>query len=287
VARFHIVEFMSTPGRQGHTPYSEVIETVIWGLEQLGHSVTFAINRADPAARNIVFGGQAMPEDAQAELPADTIFYHLEQIKGLDASRFRAEVKAIAARFRIWDYSIFNIEAWRTLNLKYPVRLVPIGYAPVLSRIQKPALQDIDVLFYAKVDDHRLAAFTALARRGLRVAFVCNIFGTSRDELISRSKIVANVSASSTKAIFEVARVSYLMANRKAVIAPIEPRTSIEAEFLAGIVGVEPPEFAGAAVELVNDDKKRVALEEAGFELIRRYDIKSILAEALDKSPSA
>ena len=160
MSNFHIMEFMAPPVRPTITPYAEVIQSFVWGLEQLGHSVTYAINRPDLSARNIVFGGQLMPETAQAELPADTIFYHLEQIKGLDASRFRPEAKAIAALFRIWDYSVYNIDAWATLSPKFPVPVVPIGYAPVLTRIPKPALQDIDVLFYAGVDDHRLAAFT-------------------------------------------------------------------------------------------------------------------------------
>jgi len=64
-------------GLNGHL---EVIETVRWGLEALGHRVTVAKNSADAGAMNVVFGYQALSEAAARALPDGSIVYNLEQV---------------------------------------------------------------------------------------------------------------------------------------------------------------------------------------------------------------
>jgi len=65
------------PRMHGLNGYKEVIETVAWGLEQLGHQVTSAVNRIDHEATNIVFGAQVMPIEALMQVPSSTIVYNL------------------------------------------------------------------------------------------------------------------------------------------------------------------------------------------------------------------
>jgi len=263
--------------------YAEVIVSFMWGLEQLGHTVTYAINQADAEARNIVFGGQMTPVAAQGDLRADTIFYNLEQMRGTTSANTRKEVVAYAQRFTVWEYSPFNLPAWSTFTMRRPPILVPVGYAPVLSRIARPETQDIDVLFYGAVNEGRLAAFQALARRELRTAFLTHIYGRTRDEMIARSNLIANVRGSRA-AIFEVVRVSYLMANRKAVLAPIEPETEIEADIRSGVIACDPPDFAAKAQALAADDAARAEAEDRGLSVILKRDIRQILQQALEAS---
>ena len=94
---------------------------------------------------------------------------------------------------------------------------VPIGYVPELTRIA-PAPEDIDVLFYGALSERRYAVLRDLHDRGLRVKWLLGAFGASRDAWIARSKIVINVHYWEAK-IFEIARVSYLLANRRAVVS--------------------------------------------------------------------
>ena len=58
MTHFHIVHFVPTERHHGLYGYNEVIETITWGLQQLGHVVTYAKNQFLPEARNIVFGHQ-------------------------------------------------------------------------------------------------------------------------------------------------------------------------------------------------------------------------------------
>jgi len=80
---------------------------------------------------------------------------------------------------------------------------------------------------------------------------------------------------------FEVVRVSYLLANRKAVIAHISDDTYIEDDMRLAIKVTSPPQLVHDCVKLVEDDKARSALEEAGFAAIERRDIRKVLERAL------
>src|SRR6185437_16081556 len=70
MAHFHLMHCIPDPRMHGLNGYKEVIETVGWGLEQLGHRATYAVNERSPDATNIVFGAQVMPVSSLAELPS-------------------------------------------------------------------------------------------------------------------------------------------------------------------------------------------------------------------------
>ena len=266
----------NTHGMRG---YAEIIETFVWGLTALGHSVTQA---SEPVigATNSVFGGQMLSVETQSKLPSDTIFYNLEQMRGIDPARVRSEILHYAANFQVWEYSLFNADAWRTIPMKFPVKLVPIGFAPILERISKAADQDIDVLMYGLTNDQRLSAFHAFSRSGLASVFLCGLYGGGRDALISRAKTVVNVGIYKSK-IFEVARVSYLMANRKAVIGDIQDGTMVETDLLGGFHQSSAATLAADVFKFANDEHLRAELEDRAFETIRKRDIRTILAQVL------
>jgi hypothetical protein len=60
------------------------------------------------------------------------------------------------------------------------------------------------VLISGLTNELRLNAFNALAKTGLSTVFVCGLYGTARDELISRSKIIANLSLYPEAQIFDI-----------------------------------------------------------------------------------
>lgn len=281
MAKFHLLHCVPADRRlHGLNGYKEVIETVHWGLEQLGHQVSYAANVFASNATNIIFGAQVMELEAFDALPSDTIVYNFEQLRGIPADRIRRQLKICAERFKIWDYSAANLDAWMSVK-RGNVQVVPIGYAPILTRIPKPQYQDIDVLLYGSPGENRLYVFDALCRTGLSAAFLCGFYGNARDDLIARSKIVLNILSYDRAKIFEIVRVSYLWANRKAVISDSEPGVYMEEDVHAAITLSSLDDIAASCGKLLGDDVGRAEIEESGFAAISKRDIRSILEGSL------
>ena len=281
MAHYHLMHCVPPDPRvHGLNGYKEVIETVAWGLEQLGHQVSYALNQTVREATNIVFGAQVMPIAMLKRLPEGTIIYNFEQMREIGAAtQIRAEVRyyAQAPHFEIWDYTPANVPSWRTLG-RSPVKIVPVGYAPILTRIPKAPRQDIDVLLYGMSGERRLQTFHALSQRGLATVFVSGLYGAARDELISRAKVVLNINLYPHTRIFEIVRVSYLLANRKAVVADLDANTSIDDDIKPAVKFASTlPELVSLCDGLANNDRERTKLEEAGLSCISRRDIRDIL----------
>lgn len=265
----------------GLNGYKDVIDTVAWGLQAFGHDVTYALNAVSHTAINIIFGAQVMSVDDLNSLGANTIIYHLEQIRGYAPDVLRPQSHVCAQRFQIWDYSKFNIETWASLGPKRPVKIVPVSFAPVLQRIGKQDPQDIDVLIYGITGTERLLAFHALSNAGYSTVFVSGLYGSARDDLIARSKIVLNVTLYQQSRIFEVVRVSYLLANSKAVVALAGPDLGIEDDLDRAVRFCHPDHLLATVEELLNDERERQKLELAGHDFIRTKDIRLPLQQAL------
>ncbi len=221
-----------------------------------------------------------LPIETVERLPPETIVYNFEQGKGWTADNVVPQIRAAARRLRIWDYSEANRSVWTALGAT-DVRIVPIGYSPILQRIGKPPVQDIDVLIYGAPGQERLGAFYYLCQSGLTCLFLCGLYGTARDELIARSKLVVNINLYDRSKIFEVVRVSYLLANRKAVVASVDPDTTIDDDIRAGIKATDGPQLVTDCQFLVHNDAARAAQEEAGHRALQGRDIRKILERAL------
>lgn len=273
---YHVTHITCNGQAHGLNGYREVVESVIWGLRELGHSVQSGEDVFSESATNIIIGAQMLEMDVVRKLPPSTIVYNFEQLRG--AALVKPSLVHAAANFKIWDYSGGNLDVWRGLNAD--CRVVPVGYAEPLTRIPRAPVQDIDVLMYGSPGPDRLDAFYHLCQSGLKTVFVCGLYGKARDELIARSKLIVNINLYTAK-IFEIVRVSYLLANRKAVVADIDPDTFIEDDIRAGVCVAAPSMLVDQCYDLVCNESRRRAVEEAGFEVIRNRDIRPILEAAL------
>ncbi len=281
MARFQLVHCLGEHIMHGLNGYKEVIDTVQWGLQQLGHEAGYSVNDLSPDATNIVFGAQVVAQEALNAFPDGTIIYNFEQLRGAPPQQIRPSLRYCASRFRIWEYSAANLEAWKGLG-DVDVRLVPVGYAPLLSRLNKVQPQDIDVLLYGLAGPKRLAALHALSDCGLTTVFVSGLYGAARDGLIERSKVILNINLYDHAKIFEIVRCSYLMANRKAVVSELEPGVFIEDDIKDYLPFAGRREIIGLCMDLARNDDRRAAVEDAGFNAICRRDIREILKTALD-----
>jgi hypothetical protein len=197
----------------------------------------------------------------------------------MNAEAIKPQFRAAAQRFKIWDYSEGNVECWQRLGAT-DVSVVPVSYAPILQRIPKPPTQDIDVLIYGIPGKDRLDAFHYLSVFGLTTVFVCGLYGSARDELIGRAKLIVNINLYEQSKVFEIVRVSYLLANRKAVVADIDDDTHIEEDMRSAVKATSPPELVNDCMKLATDDDARAALEESGFAVMEKRDIRKVLERA-------
>lgn len=276
---FHIAHMNFGGVYHGLNGYKDIIDTVIWGLESLGHTCQYSESTLSTSHTNIIFGAQTIPLEYLKNLPRQTIIYNFEQMREINKKHMRPQIQFAASHFQIWDYSEANRESWFNLGAK--CRIVPVGYAPVLTKVEKMPDQYIDVLIYGAPGQERLDAFFNLCHAGLVVVFACGLYGNRRDELIARSKIVLNVTLYSQSKIFEIVRTSYLLANKKMVVSVVDADTYIEDDIRSGICTTTANDLVHTCRELLADDERRTALEEKGFAAIKKRDIRQILQSAL------
>ena len=280
MSKFNLMHYIPDTRLHGLYGYMEVIESVEWGLKELGHEVDYSVNKYNQTAINIIFGAHLLPIDVLKQLPENTIAYNFEQMRGLEKNQIKPEVQFIADHFQIWEYSSFNLDTWKLFGVNN-IKFVPVGYAPILTRISKPKVQDIDVLIYGTPGDKRLNAFSNLSMACLKTVFVCGLYGEARDELIARSKIVLNVNLYDFAQIFEFTRVSYLLANRKAVVASLDSNTAMDNDLFDAIKITTLEKIVDDCRRLLENDDERVRLENVGYEIFCNRDIKEILGRSL------
>ncbi len=259
--------------------FREVAEAVHFALLALGHDSVLS-NRLDlDERRTIVFGANHLVHYG-LKPPKNPIFYNLEQLGDDSPWMTMPEFVDLFRRYPTWDYSQANIERLAALGLPRPT-YVPIGYVPELTRIA-PAPEDIDVLFYGMLSERRYAVLRDLHDRGLRVKWLSGALGVSRDAWIARSKIVLNVHYWEAK-IFEIARVSYLLANRRAVVSEGGADPALERGLESGVAFADYDELADRCVELVGDERARRELAERGYQAFSARSQAAILQRALSE----
>ncbi|MBV5325149.1 MAG: hypothetical protein J0626_07710, partial [Rhodospirillaceae bacterium] len=229
---------ISPPGYEHAAAFAEMAETLAYGFNALGHHATIATNTFLPDALNVVLGSHMLPAPMIGQLPPDTVVYNLEQIED-ELFHWAPQLKDIFARFEVWDYSLRNIARLGEQGLASRIHHLPVGTMPELTRIKPAQTQDIDVLFYGVVSERRRVILKAIQDSGLNVAAVFGCYGAARDALIARAKLVLSLHKHEAQ-VFEVVRVSYLLANRKAVVAEVNDTTAIDSDLYEAVAGGPP-----------------------------------------------
>jgi hypothetical protein len=275
--RWHIV-IVSPPAYQFSETFREIAETICYGLRRLGNVASIGKD-IDYQASNIILGAHLLDEQSAQGIPERSIIYNFEQVHG-NSKWIKPIYVELVRRFTCWDYSPRNIEMWSRYCPDALVVHVPLGYVPELSRISTSVEEDIDVLFYGVINERRARILSQLREAGLNVHAVTGLFGAARDALIARAKVILNVHFFETK-IFELSRVSYLLANRKAVVAEVDSKTEIEEDLREAIAGADYAHLVDKCIELVFDDVVKTRTAEAGFLRFSQRDEAAILRNAL------
>lgn len=274
-----------TPPNYAHSEaFAEIAETLHHGLRHLGHESVLTRRFTGEKFRKTIILGANILAALKAEPPPNSVLYNLEQVQA-DSEWMTPHLISLFRRYPVWDYSRRNIEQLVALGLPAP-KLLPIGYEPELTRISPVPTEDIDVLFYGCINERRKRIIAELQARGLKVEVLYAVYGAQRDAFIARSKLVLNVHFYDAK-VFEAVRVSYLLANRRAVVSERGAVAEEEAAFAPGVSFVPYEQLVDRCVQLVGDVNERQRLSAAGFQLMSQRSEHAFLSAALTSAQGA
>lgn len=209
------------------------------------------------------------------------ILFNLEQISepSSDSMWMKPEYISLLKRRPVWDYSAANIAALASMGVK--ATFCGIGYMPELTRIAPAGHEDIDVLFFGAFNAHRNSILDRIEAHGVKVKRIFDgVYGDERDTLIARSKIVLNLHYYSTQ-LFEIVRVSYLLANRKCVVSEWGADTAAEAPLRGGLAFADAEDIPNVCMTLLAHHDARIALAQEGFEAFSARSQVDFVREAM------
>lgn len=269
--------------------HSHAFDEVALGLQgawqELGGTLPIVTEVRHFAGRSpIIYGGNLLPEEIIPHLPKDSIIINLEQVSD-ESTWINSRYVTILKNFPVLDYSPRNRERLASKGIEH-AGLLEIGYSACLTRIASAPGKDIDVLFYGSLNQRRAEILRTLQQAGLKVAHLFNVYGSQRDAAIARSKVVINIHHYSSN-VFEIVRVSYLLANRVCVLTEGDPADPDVAPFIDGLA-IEPYErLIERCTQLVADDNARILLQEKALQTIAARSQAAMLKAVIDAGKTA
>jgi acetyltransferase-like isoleucine patch superfamily enzyme/SAM-dependent methyltransferase len=269
---------VSPPEYKHSQAFAEVAETLHFGLIALGYQSVIS-DRVLPEHRHIVLGVNLL-QFFPVELPDDSILYNFEQISP-DSPWITASMLETFRRYTLWDYSLENCAQLCLMGCEH-VQHVPLGYIPQLTRIVSApeADRDIDVLFYGSPTEERTKVLETLRQQGVKVVELVGIYGAERDWAIANAKIVLNIHAYKAQ-VFEIVRVSYLLANHAFVLSEDSPSDHQAQALQEGIAFAKYDNLVETCLHFLEHPQERQRIAEIGFQLVTQNPEPIYLEKAL------
>lgn len=269
---------VTPPGYVHSGAFEEFALALSEGLRELGVAAPIVHRR--PAGETIVLGANLLPALSDRP-PRRAILFNLEQLS--PGSPWWSERYLDLLRRRpVWDYSARNVALLRSMGIA--ATLCEVGHADALRRIVPRETRDIDVLFYGSVNDRRRAALLALEDAGLRVVALFGIYGAARDDYIARSRIVLNLHYDEGR-LFEVVRVSYLLANGCCVVSETGDDPEAERAYEGAVAFTSYEGIVPTCLALLRDEARRRALGANGLALMQSRRQADALRAAIGRMP--
>lgn len=299
VSRYHIWT-VSPPDYPHSQCFEEISQSLRDAFVEIGYPCT-AGSIPNPAATNVILGANLL-QYSREEIPKSYIVYNLEQISPNSpwlTLSYLDFLRESSVRQIVWDYSLENIGLLEEMGVA--AQHLPIGYMPCLTRIA-PVQEDIDILFVGSLNARRqrildclrgirmadlsvppsvrLGSSDAMAFKSLNVVVGFSVYGAKRDALIARAKVVLNMHYYESR-VFEMARCSYLMANRKCVVSETGTDRSLEEPFYKAVVFANYESLVDRCVLMVQEKPMRDIHGEAGFNKFSRMSYADYLKRVL------
>jgi hypothetical protein len=276
--RYSLVLMRPSIGRHLEV-FREIIDVVAAGLAELGFATVRRVNEFADGEENIVFCPRLLRAEDVERVAPSTILYNFEPLNPPVFDSLGTFLTHYAPRCRLWDYSADNVDYLQGLGCR--AVHVPLGYAEVLSRIERAPEQDIDVLFYGDLSPRRLKVLDALRATGVNLVVAADAYGEERDALIARAKIVLNIHNHDGIKALEAPRVFYLLANRKAVVTETKPDVPLDGDLRRAMLAAPYDGLVDACFALLRDPARRAVLEKAALVCMKARPEAKILADAL------
>jgi hypothetical protein len=248
--------------------FSEALRTALTDLGCAAHYTPATI--AENATN--IFLDSCLIQDWSL-VPRNSILYNLEQLGSGSPLASDAYIGKLS-QHEVWDYSLKNIEYLKQRGIHH-AKYVPIGSCRSFCRPPLDLEQDIDVLFYGAPSERKKRVCDEI-QRFARLVSVTGIYGEELWKLVARAKVVLNLHSYSTN-IFEAVRVSYLLANRKAVLSEVNPDTDLPAHYAGAICSAPYELIPEACVRLLQNEPHRRYLEEVGNKIFLRSPMSGFL----------
>lgn len=193
-----------------------------------------------------------------------------------------AQYLPMLSGMHVWDYSQRNISAFEHAQIPaLSYSWVPIGFARrnvlPLTRVE----QDIDVLFFGRVNTRRAQVLAECRRLGLRVLEVTSgCYGGVRANYFARSKIILNMGWVADS-VFEQYRVSYALTNGKAVVTELHADEVLPDGYREVLAVSDYEHIASTCLRLVNDTAARAELEANGARMLQSEKFSECVDTAL------
>ena len=271
---------VSPPGYVHSRAFDEIAIGLKSGILRLGFEAPIVRNVKDNSSQVIVLGCNLIPQIGLSDIPKNLILFNLEQIQ-LDSPWMSQSYLNMLKSYPVWDYSCRNILELKKLGINN-VTHCGIGYEPELTRIPQVE-EDIDVLLYGSLNERRIKILKELKNSGVKVVALFGTYGEERDKYIARSKIILNVHYYEAR-VFEIVRVSYLLANKKFVISEIGQDDGLEKPYDEGMVFSTYKELIEKCMEYLKAEAPRKEIAEKGFDLIKQRPQSVFLKQALTTS---
>ena len=279
MANDYCIWIVTPPGYAHAAAFHEIALGLQGGLRELGLQAPIVQDKRRIRGKAIVLGANLLPEIPDVKPPGKAILFNLEQITP-GSEWLTTDYLKLLKRHAVWDYSRYNIEQLQQLGIRN-ITHCPIGFSNELQRIQHAPDKDIDILFYGSVNARRLAILEALASTGLKVETLFGVYGEQRDALIARSKLVLNIHYYPAK-IFEIVRISWLLANAVCVVSEDSPTDSALEQVQDGIVQA-PYESLVETCQAVIKTGRWAAAGQQGFERFSSHRQSAFLAPIIGK----
>jgi len=273
----YCIWIVSPSGYLHSRAFDEIAIGLKSGISKLGFETSISRDVKKLAGQVIVLGSNLIPQLGLSDIPKNPILFNLEQIQ-LDSPWMSQSYLNILKSYPVWDYSYKNIQELKNLGIDN-VTQCNIGYEPELTRIPQSE-EDIDILFYGSLNERRIKILNELRNKGLRVVSLFGAYGNERDKYIARSKIILNIHYYETR-VFEIIRISYLLANKRFVISEGGQDTELEKPFAEGIVFSTYQELIEKCLLYLKDEADRKEIAEKGFNLMKQRPQSVFLKQAL------
>jgi hypothetical protein len=167
-------------------------------------------------------------------------------------------IETIKKADEVWDYDLENIKVLESFGIN--AKFKPFVFTSALKDIPENNSEDIDILFYGHLSEHRSNFITNFTQgykwtyeefpiySKLKTVILINDYDKLLREYISRSKIIVNLKPFDSKPRQQQARIFYPLINEKCVMSEWAPNNYFGENI---IQFTDTQDFGKKAIELI------------------------------------